>query len=68
MCQSLTMTAACRPTNQPTPTPAFLQPPTATQPEEVPHTVRCIVRCGAGVNNIPVQKMTELGIPVRSAA
>ncbi|GLC46137.1 hypothetical protein PLESTB_001194100 [Pleodorina starrii] len=32
--------------------------------EEVPHTVRCIVRCGAGVNNIPVQKMTELGIPV----
>uniref|UniRef100_A0A7S0RH56 Phosphoglycerate dehydrogenase n=1 Tax=Chlamydomonas leiostraca TaxID=1034604 RepID=A0A7S0RH56_9CHLO len=32
--------------------------------EEVPHTVRCIVRCGAGVNNIPVQKMTELGVPV----
>lgn len=32
--------------------------------EEVPPTVRCIVRCGAGVNNIPVQKMTELGIPV----
>ncbi|GLI61317.1 hypothetical protein VaNZ11_003673 [Volvox africanus] len=32
--------------------------------EEVPHTVRCIVRCGAGVNNIPVQRMTELGIPV----
>lgn len=32
--------------------------------EEVPSTVRCIVRCGAGVNNIPVAKMTELGIPV----
>ncbi|KAG2492025.1 hypothetical protein HYH03_009754 [Edaphochlamys debaryana] len=32
--------------------------------EEVPATVRCIVRCGAGVNNIPVPKMTELGIPV----
>ena len=32
--------------------------------EEVPPTVRCIVRCGAGVNNIPVPKMTELGIPV----
>ncbi len=30
----------------------------------MPPTVRCIVRCGAGVNNIPVQKMTELGIPV----
>ena len=34
------------------------------KPEEVPPTVRCIVRCGAGVNNIPVPKMTELGIPV----
>ncbi len=27
-------------------------------------TVRCIVRCGAGVNNIPVPRMTELGVPV----
>ena len=34
------------------------------QVEEVEPTVRCIVRCGAGVNNIPVAKMTELGIPV----
>ena len=32
--------------------------------EEVPPTVRCIVRCGAGVNNIPVKEMTDLGIPV----
>ena len=32
--------------------------------EEVPSTVRCIVRCGAGVNNIPVKDMTNLGIPV----
>lgn len=32
--------------------------------EDVPPTVRAIVRCGAGVNNIPVAKMTELGIPV----
>jgi D-3-phosphoglycerate dehydrogenase len=32
--------------------------------EEVPSTVRCTVRCGAGVNNIPVPRMTELGIPV----
>ncbi|KAG1673575.1 hypothetical protein FOA52_003875 [Chlamydomonas sp. UWO 241] len=32
--------------------------------EEVPASVRCIVRCGAGTNNIPVERMTELGIPV----
>ena len=32
--------------------------------EEVPFTVRAIARCGAGTNNIPVARMTELGIPV----
>jgi len=32
--------------------------------EEVAPSVRCIVRCGAGTNNIPVARMTELGIPV----
>merc|ERR1719432_166217 len=32
--------------------------------EEVASSVRCIVRCGAGTNNIPVARMTELGIPV----
>lgn len=32
--------------------------------EEVPLTVRCIARCGAGTNNVPVSRMTELGIPV----
>mmetsp|Transcript_34786 Transcript_34786/g.70369 ORF Transcript_34786/g.70369 Transcript_34786/m.70369 type:complete len:255 (+) Transcript_34786:149-913(+) len=32
--------------------------------EEVVHTVRAIARCGAGTNNIPVARMTELGIPV----
>jgi D-3-phosphoglycerate dehydrogenase len=32
--------------------------------EEIPHTVRAIARCGAGTNNIPVDRMTELGIPV----
>lgn len=32
--------------------------------EEVAHTVRAIARCGAGTNNIPVPRMTELGIPV----
>jgi len=34
------------------------------QEEEVLHTVRAIARCGAGTNNIPVVRMTELGIPV----
>ena len=32
--------------------------------EEVDVTVRAIARCGAGTNNIPVARMTELGIPV----
>jgi len=34
------------------------------QESEVPHTVRAIARCGAGTNNVPVARMTELGIPV----
>ena len=34
------------------------------QEEEVSPTVRAIARCGAGTNNIPVARMTELGIPV----
>jgi len=34
------------------------------QEEDVPNTVRAIARCGAGTNNIPVPRMTELGIPV----
>ena len=32
--------------------------------EEVDVSVRAIARCGAGTNNIPVARMTELGIPV----
>ena len=32
--------------------------------EEVNLTVRAIARCGAGTNNVPVARMTELGIPV----
>ena len=32
--------------------------------EDVPITCRAIARCGSGVNNIPVARMTELGIPV----
>jgi len=34
------------------------------QEEEVDVSVRAIARCGAGTNNIPVARMTELGIPV----
>jgi len=34
------------------------------QEDEVPHTVRAIARCGAGTNNVPVARMTALGIPV----
>jgi len=32
--------------------------------EEVQVTVRAIARCGAGTNNVPVARMSELGIPV----
>ena len=34
------------------------------QEGEVGIAVRAIARCGAGTNNIPVGRMTELGIPV----
>ena len=34
---------------------------------EIPSTVKAIGRAGAGVNNIPVEKMTEMGIPVFNA-
>jgi D-3-phosphoglycerate dehydrogenase len=34
---------------------------------EIPATVKAIGRAGAGVNNIPVPKMTEKGIPVFNA-
>jgi phosphoglycerate dehydrogenase-like enzyme len=34
------------------------------QVAEVMPTVRCIARCGAGTNNIPVAEMTAKGIPV----
>ena len=34
---------------------------------EVPDTLQAIGRAGAGVNNIPVDKMTEKGIPVFNA-
>lgn len=34
------------------------------QESEVDVSVRAIARCGAGTNNIPVARMSELGIPV----
>eukprot|EP00545_Synedropsis_sp_CCMP1620_P004959 CAMPEP_0119008304 /NCGR_PEP_ID=MMETSP1176-20130426/3598_1 /TAXON_ID=265551 /ORGANISM="Synedropsis recta cf, Strain CCMP1620" /LENGTH=466 /DNA_ID=CAMNT_0006960613 /DNA_START=51 /DNA_END=1447 /DNA_ORIENTATION=+ len=34
------------------------------QEDDIPKTCRAIARCGAGTNNIPVVRMTELGIPV----
>lgn len=34
------------------------------QEDEVDVTVRAIARCGAGTNNVPVARMTELGVPV----
>ncbi len=34
---------------------------------EIPETLKAIGRAGAGVNNIPVDKMTALGIPVFNA-
>ena len=34
---------------------------------EIPSTLRAVGRAGAGVNNIPVDKMTEAGIPVFNA-
>mmetsp|Transcript_21674 Transcript_21674/g.30379 ORF Transcript_21674/g.30379 Transcript_21674/m.30379 type:complete len:477 (+) Transcript_21674:65-1495(+) len=34
------------------------------QESEIDVPVRAIARCGAGTNNVPVARMTELGIPV----
>lgn len=34
---------------------------------EIPSTLKAVGRAGTGVNNIPVDKMTELGIPVFNA-
>ncbi len=31
---------------------------------EIPETVRCVARAGAGVNNIPIDKLAERGIVV----
>ena len=34
---------------------------------EIPSSLKCVGRAGAGVNNIPVKKMSDLGIPVFNA-
>ncbi|MBD3671155.1 MAG: phosphoglycerate dehydrogenase [Gammaproteobacteria bacterium] len=34
---------------------------------EIPETLKAVGRAGAGVNNIPVEKMTEKGVPVFNA-
>jgi D-3-phosphoglycerate dehydrogenase len=34
------------------------------QPDEIPASVQCIARAGAGTNNIPVEECTRRGIPV----
>eukprot|EP00568_Trieres_chinensis_P010441 CAMPEP_0183300556 /NCGR_PEP_ID=MMETSP0160_2-20130417/6942_1 /TAXON_ID=2839 ORGANISM="Odontella Sinensis, Strain Grunow 1884" /NCGR_SAMPLE_ID=MMETSP0160_2 /ASSEMBLY_ACC=CAM_ASM_000250 /LENGTH=488 /DNA_ID=CAMNT_0025462997 /DNA_START=223 /DNA_END=1689 /DNA_ORIENTATION=- len=34
------------------------------QEDEIDVTVRAIARCGAGTNNVPVARLTEIGIPV----
>ena len=34
------------------------------QEAQVDPSVRAIARCGAGTNNVPVARMTQLGIPV----
>mgnify|MGYP000235633480 CR=1 FL=1 len=34
---------------------------------ELPETVKAIGRAGAGVNNIPVDKMSAIGVPVFNA-
>lgn len=34
---------------------------------DIPHSLKCVGRAGAGVNNIPVERMSEQGIPVFNA-
>ena len=37
------------------------------QPSDVPATVKAVARAGAGVNNIPVEAMSQRGVPVFNA-
>jgi D-3-phosphoglycerate dehydrogenase / 2-oxoglutarate reductase len=39
----------------------------ALQAEEIPPSVKAVARAGAGVNNIPVEAMSQRGIPVFNA-
>jgi D-3-phosphoglycerate dehydrogenase len=50
--------------NASTPAQAILLRSHKLQEEEIDVTVRAIARCGAGTNNVPVARCTELGIPV----
>ena len=34
---------------------------------DIPDTLKCVGRAGAGTNNIPIEKMTAKGIPVFNA-
>ena len=34
---------------------------------EIPETLRAVARAGVGVNNVPVERLTERGIPVFNA-
>lgn len=43
---------------------AILVRSTSLHDRELPESVKVIARAGAGVNNIPVDKFTQLGIPV----
>lgn len=47
-----------------TPAHAILLRSHELQESDVDVSVRAIARCGAGTNNVPVARMTELGIPV----
>jgi D-3-phosphoglycerate dehydrogenase len=47
-----------------TPAHALLLRSHKVQESEVDVSCRAIARCGAGTNNVPVARMTELGIPV----
>jgi D-3-phosphoglycerate dehydrogenase len=50
--------------NASTPAGAILLRSHKLQEKEIDVTVRAIARCGAGTNNVPVARCTELGIPV----
>ena len=50
--------------NQAEPPDALLLRSADLHQYELPQSVQLVARAGAGTNNIPIQKMTDLGIPV----